>query len=323
VGRVIAVANQKGGVGKTTTAVNLSACLAAKGRRVLLLDLDPQANATGALGVSAPEDGMDLYSVVVEEKPVSGALHDTGVQGLTMVPAGQNLIGAEIELAPVIARESRLRSALAGIRSDYDFILIDCPPSLGLLTINALTAADRVPIPIQCEFYALEGLGRLISTIRLIQRSLNDRLAVEGVLLTMYDGRLNLSQQVAEEARGYLGSLVYETVIPRSVRLSEAPGFGKPIILYDPSSTGAASYLKLAEEVIARDTQGAGTRDQGAHSGSGAGGDAGSDDHSPGRGDQERQAPAEAALRSGPTGGVGGVDSPEGTPSACPGAEGP
>ena len=259
-GRVIAIANQKGGVGKTTTAVNLSACLAAAERKTLLIDMDPQSNATSGLGLSIGKGDATVYEVLNGSRSVEEAVRGTDLEFLYLLPSHIRLVGAEVELVNAIAREKKLVGAIKGIREDYDFVIIDSPPSLGLLTLNALTAADSFLIPIQCEYYALEGLGQLLNTIRLVQRYLNPALRLEGVLLTMFDTRLNLSKQVAQEARSYFGSKVYRTVISRNVRLSEAPSFGKPIILYDISSSGAKNYMLLAKEVINGGKKGFGER---------------------------------------------------------------
>jgi chromosome partitioning protein len=249
-GRVIAVASQKGGVGKTTTAVNLGSCLAQESRRVLIIDVDPQGNATSALGINGNEQPRSIYEVLIDQGDMREAIMPTALANLDLVPAGQRLSGAEIELVDADSRETRLRDRLNAVRDEYDFLFIDSPPSLGLLTVNALTAADSVLIPLQCEYLALEGLTQLVGAIRRVQERLNPSLRIEGVLLTMFDARLNLSQQVAEEARKFFSERVYHSVIPRNVRLSEAPSFGKPIVLYDPHSTGADSYRELAREVL-------------------------------------------------------------------------
>ena len=248
--RVMAVANQKGGVGKTTTSVNLGACLAELGKRVLLVDIDPQGNTTSGVGINKADVRYCVYDVIINDVSSAEAVLPTHIANLHIIPATIQLAGAEIELVPTISREVRLRRAIASLRSNYDYILIDCPPSLGLLTINALTSADSVVIPIQCEYYALEGLSQLLSTIRLVQKHLNTSLEIEGVVLTMLDARTNLGIQVIEDVKKYFREKVYHTIIPRSVRLSEAPSHGKPIIQYDPRSRGAEVYLDLAREVI-------------------------------------------------------------------------
>jgi chromosome partitioning protein len=253
VSRIIAIANQKGGVGKTTTAINLGACLAVAEKRTLVIDTDPQGNATSGLGIDKDEVEKSIYDVLLEEAPIEDVIvRQVHFPYLDLVPATRDLVGAEVELVNRKGREIILRRAVEPVRDRYDFILIDCPPSLGLLTLNTLAASDSVLIPIQCEFYALEGLSQLLNTVTIVQKNLNPALQIEGVLLTMYDGRLNLSRQVADEAKEYFGPKVYKTTIPRNVRIAEAPSFGKPIVLYDILSVGAKSYLSLAKEVIAR-----------------------------------------------------------------------
>ncbi len=253
--KVIAIANQKGGVGKTTTAVNLSSCLAYKGKKVVIIDIDPQGNTTSGLGIDKKVIDKSIYEVIINDVNIENALMKTAVDNLYICPSNIQLVGAEVELVSVISRETRMKVAIEEIRKKYDYILIDCPPSLGLLTLNALTAADTILVPIQCEYYALEGLSQLMNTVKLVQRHLNPSLDVEGVVLTMFDARTNLSIQVVEDVKKYFRNKVYRTVIPRNVRLSEAPSFGMPIILYDPKSKGAECYLELAQEVIDYSTE--------------------------------------------------------------------
>lgn len=247
--RIISIANQKGGVGKTTTAVNLSACLAQRGKKVLLVDIDPQGNATSGLSVEAHEE-KSVYNVLVDDMEMKDTIIPTMVKKLDICPANINLAGAEIELVSMVSRETRLKDAIDTVEEDYDYILIDCPPSLGLITLNAFTASDSVLVPIQCEYYALEGLGQLINTIKLVQKRLNPDLIIEGVILTMFDARTNLSTQVAREVEKYFGNKVFQTIIPRNIRLSEAPSHGLPITLYDEHSKGSETYKKLARELI-------------------------------------------------------------------------
>ena len=248
-GKVISIANQKGGVGKTTTSVNLSTILAKKNRKVLLIDADPQGNATSGLGIDKGVN-FSVYDVMVNDIEIINTLQQTKVKNLDVCPSNINLAGAEVELVSMVSREQRLREKIDVIKENYDYIIIDCPPSLGLITLNAFTASDSVLIPVQCEYYALEGLGQLINTINLVRKHLNKNLAIEGALLTMYDARTNLSNQVVKEVNNYFEGKVYKTVIPRNVKLSEAPSYGLPISIYDPRSKGAKCYEKFAKELI-------------------------------------------------------------------------
>ena len=248
--RVFAIANQKGGVGKTTTAINLAASLAANDFRVLVIDSDPQGNATTGLGVAKDPDRPSLYQVLLGDVPARDAVQATDLEGLHLISADKNLVGADLELVGIDNREFRLRERIADIREEYRFVLIDCPPALDLLTLNALIAADSVLVPIQCEFFALEGVSELMDTIDRIRDSFQHPLEVEGILLTMYDDRTNLTRQVAADLREFFGDQVFRTIIPRSIRLAEAPSFGKPILGYDPRSRGAESYIKLAKEIL-------------------------------------------------------------------------
>jgi len=250
--KIVAIANQKGGVGKTTTAINLSSCLAHYGQETLLVDMDSQSNATSGLGIDKDKVKHTIYEVLLERASIEDILIPTEIDWLDLIPANVDLIGAEVELVTLISRETRLSKALDGIDKIYKYILLDCPPSLGLLTVNSLTAAHSVIIPIQCEYYALEGLGQLMETLRLVRENLNPGLEIEGVVLTMFDGRLSLSSQVVEEVNRFFKQAVYQTKIPRNVRLAEAPGFGKPVILYSRDSKGAQAYLSLTREFLRR-----------------------------------------------------------------------
>lgn len=257
--RVLVIANQKGGVGKTTTAINLGTALAAVGERVLIIDLDPQGNASTGLGLQRKQDQKSTYHVLIGEKPLQGVIVESGIPRLDCAPSTMDLLGAELELADLERKTHRLADAIAALvreedgREPYSYVLIDCPPSLNLLTINALSAADAVLVPLQCEFFALEGLSQLIKTVERVKTSLNPRLTIQGVVLTMFDRRNKLSEQVAEDVRSVLGDKVYQTVIPRNVRISEAPSYGKPVLLYDNACLGSQAYIKLASEIIRRE----------------------------------------------------------------------
>ncbi|MEE1101685.1 MAG: AAA family ATPase [Agathobacter sp.] len=251
-GRVIAIANQKGGVGKTTTSINLAACLAEKGKKVLSIDLDPQGNMTSGLGVDKNEVSNTVYELMLDECSINESIHETVVENLKVIPSNVDLAGAEIELLGINDKEYILKTAVDYIKDDYDFIIIDCPPSLNMLTVNAMTTADTILVPIQCEYYALEGLSQLIHTINLVQERLNPKLQIEGIVFTMYDVRTNLSNQVVETVKENLDSTIYKTMIPRNIRLAEAPSYGIPINMYDTKSAGAESYRNLAKEIIDR-----------------------------------------------------------------------
>ncbi len=255
--KCVAIANQKGGVAKTTTSINLSACLAQRGYKVLLVDVDPQGNATSGLGINRAQIEHCIYDVLINSAPAVAVLIATDYTNLDILPATIQLAGAEVELVSAIARETKLSRAIKTLVTEYDFVLFDCPPSLGLLTINALCAADSILVPLQCEYYALEGLGQLLATYDLVQKNLNPVLAIEGILLTMYDGRTNLAMQVADEARRYFPDKVFEAIIPRSVRLSEAPSHGMPIIYYDAKSKGSEQYWQLTDEFLKQNGQSA------------------------------------------------------------------
>lgn len=266
-GRIICIANQKGGVGKTTTVINLGASLAAEGKSTLIVDCDPQANTTGGLGFQKDQTRRTIYNALILNETPERITIKTQVKGLDLVPSDKNLVGAPVELVDVEGREFKLKSFLLNIRDAYEYILIDCPPALDLLTLNSLAASDSVLVPIQCEYYAMEGVAELLDTLMRLRRTINPDLAVEGILLTMYDDRTTLSKQVAADLRSFFGTQVFNTVIPRNVRLAEAPSYGKPILFYDISSKGAEAYIQLAKEVIANAQKRLGERAQRAHSG--------------------------------------------------------
>ena len=261
-GKIISIANQKGGVGKTTTAINLSTIIAKKGKKVLMIDADPQGNASSGVGIDRDNIELSVYDILINEIEVEEVVKKTNIKNLNICPSNINLAGAEVELVSVMSREQRLKEKLDKVKGDYDFIIIDCPPSLGLITLNAFTASDSVLIPVQCEYYALEGLGQLLNTINLVKKHLNKNIEIEGALLTMYDIRTNLSNQVVKEVKKYFNDKVYKNVIPRNVKLSEAPSYGMPISVYDPRSKGAKSYEKFVKEFLKKNE----TDSRGKHS---------------------------------------------------------